>query len=1028
MKNNYKFIVLIITLIIFLTGCGSYIDPYNFNKDNAYKYIAELSSDKYGGRLPGTEGNRMAQEYIAKEFEKIRLEPINSNGSYFQTFKIISPFLNKPVKFEVLDREGNVVKRYKLRKDFIENTRDYSKGGQVSGKIKYIGSLDDIETGKDNIVLFYDDLRDLEKAKMLVEKGVKAVIRPTTMDLKGKEKNLLIKTVYIGEKADKKVEGKFIDIVVRQEVFKELVDFSNKGYSVNIDINLVFKEVEVSNVIGYIPGNDEKLKKEVILISAHFDHIGTDPDGSVFNGALDNASGTGMLLELARAIKESGKKPKRTIVFAAFNGEESGLQGSKYYVFSRPFPLIGTKVFNIDMIGSKEKVKLKIDTFPSQQRGTVGQLVSSELVDKIAQVAEKRGIECSVDSFSSNSDHLSFDLRGVPAVTITHPAYNLIHTVEDDISNIDKERLGEAGMLMLSLIDYFAFSAKDISKNIISKEQLYALKTVPIYFSAIFLIGLLFIFAVKSINKNEKLKEKFGGRPIFTSILIVIMLLSILIYNSSYEAEETSAVKPLSKPWENQVKVTGENIEKILDFQIDDNINVLVKDKKGIKIIVLDKDGKVKDEKLLKIPYEKNNKYVLTSNRVYYAYEKDLFCLTNESERAEKVLESINDFVILENQGKKYIIVSSEDGIIVKSEQWEKNIKDKNILNVLAQVDYKDRIFILYKKKDKGNILIKYAALNADGEFSNPVRLYTLKEDSQLAFGIDKAKGYIFFKEQEDYYYLTFYLSNRKNHIVKKEKIELHDAGGAIAKIKEVPTIVNNKEIDGIDLYMTINAENHLGKNYIFFLSFFNGKLRESDLIYETKNNKVINPVIDTDRKDIYIAWLEGKNKNILKVSSSNEYFGFNSFKNEFLVRSSRIIQNLFLAFIVLLTKLHWVIPGVLLLILFKIFKKDEWLANGKAIYIAALINFICQIATFKMPNLIGISYESIIVTFFIGIIALGLVLFYRYEKGKASFLRLFIIFTIINMIFISTLYAPYTLKGGLERLNKTEMFNREEY
>ncbi|QIB26642.1 hypothetical protein [Caloranaerobacter azorensis] len=178
----------------------------------------------------------------------------------------------------------------------------------------------------------------------------------------------------------------------------------------------------------------------------------------------------------------------------------------------------------------------------------------------------------------------------------------------------------------------------------------------------------------------------------------------------------------------------------------------------------------------------------------------------------------------------------------------------------------------------------------------------------------------------------------------------------------------------------------------------------------------------------MYIVWLEGKNENVLKVLSSNEYFGFNSLKNELLLRLSKIIQNLFLAFIVLLTKIHWIIPGVLILILFKILKKDEWLANGKAIYIAALSNLICQIATFKMPNLMGISYENVIVTFFIGIIALGLVLFYRYEKGKASFLRLFIIFTVINMIFISSLYAPYTLKGGLERLNKTEMFNKEKY
>lgn len=1028
MRNNYKFIALVISLLIFLTGCGSYIDPQNFNKDNAYNHIVELSSDKYEGRLPGTEGNKMAEEYIAKQFEKIGLEPINSDGSYLQIFKIISPILKHPVKFEVLDKDGRVIKEYKLRKDFAENTRDYAKGGQANGKIKFINLFDDIEVGKDNIVLTYDDLKDTEKAKMLVDKGVKAVIRPTTNELRGKDKNLLIKTVYIGEKANEEIEGKYLDIIVTEEVFKELIDFGKKGYSVNIDINLIFEEVEISNVIGYIPGSDEKLKKETILISAHFDHVGTEPDGIVFNGALDNASGTGMLLELARVIKESGKKPKRTIVFAAFNGEESGLQGSKYYVLSRPFPLVGTKVFNIDMIGSKEKVNLQIDTFPSQQRGTVGQLVGSELAEKIAELAEEYGIQCSTSSFSSNSDHLSFNLRGVPAVTLSHPSSSLIHTVEDDISNVDKERLGKVGTLMLSLIDYYAFNAKDVNQNIITDEQLHTLKLIPFYFLAISIIVLLFLFTTKLVNKNENLRKVFKGKPIFTSILVMLILLSILVYNSSYEVEEVSSKKSLSKPWENQVKVTGNSIEKILDFEINENINILVKAEEGIKLFILDKKGRVTEEKPLKIPYEKSSKYMLSENRIYYTYNSSLFHTTYQSEEGEKVLENVKDFDILENQGEKYIIVGKEDEIIIKSEQWEKSVKDKGIINFLAQTRYNDRMYILYKQKARDNILIKCVVFNNYGEFQNPIQLYTLKEDSQLAFGLDKAKGYILFKEQDDYYKLSFYLSDRRNRMISKDKIELHDDGGALVKIQEIPVLAYGQGNDNIDLYMSVNTENHIGNKYIYLLNLFNGKLKESKVIYQTKKTKLLNPVIDINGKDIYIAWLEGKNNNDLKISSSNRYFAYNSLKNEFIVRLSKVVQNLFLTFVVLFTKLHWILPGVLLLIILKILKKDKWLANGKAIYAAISINLICQMVTFQMPNITGIRYENIIITFLIGIIALGLVLFYKYEKGKASLLRLFIIFRIINMIYIITLYAPYTLKGGLERLNQVEMFNEEEY
>jgi len=87
-------LVLLLTLILTSTSCTS-IDTDNFNEDIAYNHIKELSSEKYEGRLMGTEGNERAADYIASQFEEIGLEPVN-NGSYFQTFTAISPILNDP--------------------------------------------------------------------------------------------------------------------------------------------------------------------------------------------------------------------------------------------------------------------------------------------------------------------------------------------------------------------------------------------------------------------------------------------------------------------------------------------------------------------------------------------------------------------------------------------------------------------------------------------------------------------------------------------------------------------------------------------------------------------------------------------------------------------------------------------------------------------------------------------------------------------------------------------------------------------
>jgi hypothetical protein len=113
--------------------------------------------------------------------------------------------------------------------------------------------------------------------------------------------------------------------------------------------------INEKNVVGYIPGTDPKLKDEYIILTAHFDHIGigraVDGD-SIYNGANDNAAGTSTLLGIAKTLKLSGEKPKRTVIFAAVSGEEMGMHGSRNYVKNPIFPLDKTFVnFNFEMTG-----------------------------------------------------------------------------------------------------------------------------------------------------------------------------------------------------------------------------------------------------------------------------------------------------------------------------------------------------------------------------------------------------------------------------------------------------------------------------------------------------------------------------------------------------------------------------------------------------------------------------------------------------------------------------------------------------
>ena len=131
------------------------------------------------------------------------------------------------------------------------------------------------------------------------------------------------------------------------------------GNTIGISTDLVRKKAPGANVIGILDGSDPTLKHETIIIGAHYDHLGLGGEGSlatkegeIHHGADDNASGTAGMLELARLFGSEGSRPKRTIVFIAFSGEEGGLLGSNYYVNHPIVPLANTvAMFNMDMIG-----------------------------------------------------------------------------------------------------------------------------------------------------------------------------------------------------------------------------------------------------------------------------------------------------------------------------------------------------------------------------------------------------------------------------------------------------------------------------------------------------------------------------------------------------------------------------------------------------------------------------------------------------------------------------------------------------
>src|SRR6185436_15008187 len=222
------------------------------------------------------------------------------------------------------------------------------------------------------------------------------------------------------------------------------------GWSASGETNIIRKEVEAKNVIAVLEG-EGPLANETIVVGAHYDHLGMGGEGSlapwttaIHNGADDNASGTSTLLEVATRLAQSGKKPRRRIVFMAFSGEERGLLGSAYYVRNPRFPLETTvAMYNLDMVGRLKDNKLAI-------YGTGTAKHFDAMVDELAG---KLGFTLAkYEGGFGQSDHSSFYSKKVPVLhffTGTHPDY---HRPSDDSDKLNIEGMRRVADMVVEIV------------------------------------------------------------------------------------------------------------------------------------------------------------------------------------------------------------------------------------------------------------------------------------------------------------------------------------------------------------------------------------------------------------------------------------------------------------------------------------------------------------------------------------------------------------------------------------------------
>ena len=440
--------------------------------DDLSGYIRFLASDELRGRRTGTSDADKAAEYIAGIFQNIGLQPGGENGTYFQSITFVDSLTVSDPNMLII-KQGKE-KKYKINKDFIPF--GFSENGNMEGEVVFVGygisapglSYDDYAdidvTGKIVLALRYHPEKDSVRSEF--EEYASFRRKATTAREKGAKAILIFNGELEAGKTDELIELShdvgssrmgIMAAFVKQEVAAQMLRKTGKNFqSLEDSIKVTKKprsflipdlktQVEITtieirkaskNVIGYLAGSDSLLKNEIIVIGAHYDHLGLGGHtsmekkyGAVHNGADDNASGTSGMLELAEKLASQKDKNRRSYLFMAFTGEELGTLGSQYFCKNPTFMLNQmAAMINLDMIGRLNKDKLTI----------FGSGTAAEWMDivKKANVGDTLNLNYDKGGYGP-SDHTPFYAKDIPVLFFFTGAHTDYHKSTDDFQLIN---------------------------------------------------------------------------------------------------------------------------------------------------------------------------------------------------------------------------------------------------------------------------------------------------------------------------------------------------------------------------------------------------------------------------------------------------------------------------------------------------------------------------------------------------------------------------------------------------------------
>jgi Zn-dependent M28 family amino/carboxypeptidase len=391
---------------------AAFVALETINPEHIRWHVRFLSHDLLEGRGTGQRGGDLAAEYIATQFAEYGLKPAGDHGTYMQRVPLVGITTLPQTQFSLIPKKGEAM-NLKPLDEYVAYDQTQQPQSDIDAEVVFVGygieapeyKWDDYKgvdvRGKILLMLVNEPTSDdpkFFKGKALtyygrwtykyeegLRKGAAGVllIHQTQMASYPWE---VVRNSNSGEKSFLKSEGPALKVAswVHLDVATRLAsasgmtlekmivsaqsrDFHPVNLGARLQAHMVSKvrNFESNNVLAILPGGEHKMADEAVLYTAHYDHFGIRPDmpgDNIFNGADDNATGCGILLEVARAFGTSAAKPRRSILFAAVTAEEQGLLGSEYLGKNPPIPAskitLDLNYDDVKPLGAPEEVQV----------------------------------------------------------------------------------------------------------------------------------------------------------------------------------------------------------------------------------------------------------------------------------------------------------------------------------------------------------------------------------------------------------------------------------------------------------------------------------------------------------------------------------------------------------------------------------------------------------------------------------------------------------------------------------------------